>query len=105
MLRFDPSKPDHLKFQVESTKNDTEPKKKKKDKQSKSVKEDQPEENLINEVQQKTFYKVSSNLKDSLKENNSFSLLNMFGDSPEAHGKNYYNYLLLFNTYKFVHEI
>ncbi|XP_044739838.1 probable RNA-binding protein CG14230 [Chrysoperla carnea] len=54
----------------------------------KQVKKDQPEENVTSEVQQKTFYKVSSNLKDSLKENNSFSLLNMFGDSPETHGNN-----------------
>lgn len=73
MLRFDPSKPDHSKFEMKEKKHAC------------KWEEMNNKETTIPpvEVSKEKFFKVDRNLKESLKENKSFSLLSMFGTAEE----------------------
>jgi hypothetical protein len=82
MLRFDPTKPDHAKFEKK-----TEPKIKKEvpdispDKEPKVV-YDKEEDKVENVVSKEKFYKVADSLKETLQkhdEKNEFSLRKLFG--------------------------
>lgn len=82
MLRFDPSKPEHSKFEMTKQKHS-------------SKREEINNKETIEppvEVSKEKFYKVTSNLKESLKANQDFSLLSMFGTVEE---KSKYNNCIL----------
>lgn len=99
MLRFDPSKPNHTKYELSR-----EPKeKKKKKKKGEEDEEDDAEEESNKRkfrreekepepVSENKFYNVSDTLADTLKQakegqNSGFSLLQMFGSSNVPTGK------------------
>ncbi|XP_026286073.1 probable RNA-binding protein CG14230 [Frankliniella occidentalis] len=103
MLRFDPSKPNHSKYEL--TKEPHEGKKKKKSKLDKKIEDEDEEVNEENDetvtsrvrreekdpepVSQTKFYSVSDTLADSLKlakegQSSGFSLLQMFGSSNSS---------------------
>lgn len=70
MLRFDPTKPEHSRYEVE--------------KKIAGKKKAEPEtiaEETRAEVSKEQFYRVESNLKEALHDNQQFSLLDMFGTS------------------------
>ncbi|GLV40116.1 uncharacterized protein CBL_03736 [Carabus blaptoides fortunei] len=82
MLRFDPSKPEHSKFEIKEI--DVKEKSKMKEKAvGKELAEETNNEEPQVEVSKETFYKVTANLKQSLQQNEGFSLLNMFGTAEE----------------------
>lgn len=81
MLRFDPTQPEHSKYEIANEKI-------KKDKiktkmVSETVNEKKQEEKEIPTVSKELFYKLNENLKESLQEEKGFSLLNMFGTADE----------------------
>lgn len=77
MLRFDPSQPDHSKYELQNKEPKT-TKRKRKDSNS-EFNEKKAQETQQPEVSKEVFYKVTGNLKDSLNEKQEFSLLSMFG--------------------------
>lgn len=84
MVRFDPSQPQHSKYEI---KKDEIPNKKSKKDKSKKVpevlEEKKADETEMPEVSKNVFYQVKGNLKDSLHETNKVSLLSMFGQVYE----------------------
>lgn len=74
MLRFDPTKPEHSQYEV--AKEITKLQSKKKKAEPKTITEE-----TRAEVSKEQFYKVESNLKEALQDNQQFSLLDMFGSS------------------------
>ncbi|KAF2900570.1 hypothetical protein ILUMI_05612 [Ignelater luminosus] len=75
MLRFDPTQPEHSKFEVK----DTAKQEKKKKKETKKEVEDKIVEAVpAPEVSKDTFYKVAVDLKTTLQEKEGFSLADMF---------------------------
>lgn len=83
MVRFDPTQPQHSKYEI---KNDSNPPKKSKEKTKKlpeRLEEKKSEITDTPEVSKDVFYQVKGNLKDRLQENNQISLLSMFGHAEE----------------------
>lgn len=106
MLRFDPSKPNHIKYELSK-----EPKEKKKRKKSKNDGEEEEdddeeesnkrkfrrEEKEPEPVSQNKFYNVSDSLANSLRQakegqSSGFSLLSMFGAPSVPSGKGLFNF-------------
>lgn len=77
MLRFDPTQPEHSKFEVKDTIK-PEKKKRKLKETSKEAEDKIVEEAPIPEVSKDTFYKVAVDLKTALQEKEGFSLADMF---------------------------
>lgn len=77
MLRFDPSQPEHTKFEIKEA-----PKEKKKKKRKTGMEADSS--NVEPEVSKEKFYEVSEGLKDVFKEKQEFSLLSMFSQQLES---------------------
>lgn len=73
MLRFDPTQPEHSKYEIKEDLTVKKKKKKKVDDQSNVANND-----IIPNVSKDTFYKVSEGLKDIFQEKQEFSLLSMF---------------------------
>nr|CAI5818044.1 unnamed protein product [Callosobruchus analis] len=77
MLRFDPSQPEHTKYEVQKVVQNT--KKRKKENQLKLLESKKVEEKESHSVSKEVFYKVTEDLKECLQEKEGFSLLNLFG--------------------------
>lgn len=77
MLRYDPTVPEHAKYEVTSSTSKSDNKKK--------CKNQNPEKNETVTVQspvvsKETFYKVTNDLKDTLHQKETFSLANLFNN-------------------------
>lgn len=82
MVRFDPTQPDHSKYEIKKDNISS----KKKDKTVKTLEvleEKKFQETDAPEVSKNVFYQVKGSLKDSLQENKQVSLLTMFGQVTE----------------------
>ncbi|CAG9835348.1 unnamed protein product [Diabrotica balteata] len=80
MLRFDPSQPEHSKYEIpKSTMDKKEKKRKRKDSETEMIEEKKVEEKEAPEVSKEVFFKVSDDLKETFEEKKEFSLLSMFG--------------------------
>nr|XP_023016881.1 nucleolar protein 8 [Leptinotarsa decemlineata] len=80
MLRFDPSQPEHSKYEI--------PKGEKMKKKNRKYDDDLLEEKKVEEkeapeVSKEIFYKVPDNFKETLQTNNEFSFMSMFGKPQE----------------------
>lgn len=76
MLRFDPSQPQHAKYELKKSEKLTKNKKK----QRKVSESNEIVEPLVSK---EVFYKVSDNLKETFQENKPFSLLDTFGETTK----------------------
>lgn len=74
MLRFDPTKPEHSKYEVTA-----EPSTKKRTSKKEKVQAQSVTEEPKFEVSKEQFYKVETNLKEVFQEKQGFSLSDMFG--------------------------
>lgn len=84
MVRFDPSQPQHSKYELKKEENKSKRSKKEKTQNAPEIlKEKKIEETEVPEVSKEIFYQVKGNLKDSLHENKTVSLLSMFGQTIE----------------------
>lgn len=84
MVRFDPSHPQHTKYEIK--KDEIQVKKSKKDKSKNMpgvLQTKKSEETEAPEVSKTVFYQVKGNLKVTLQTNNQVSLLSMFGTVNE----------------------
>ncbi|KAG5897302.1 hypothetical protein JTB14_011465 [Gonioctena quinquepunctata] len=81
MLRFDPSQPEHSKYEMPLV--EKKKKSKEKNRDNDLLSEKKREEKEVPEVSKEVFYKVTDNLKESLQEKQEFSLLGMFGKTQE----------------------
>lgn len=89
MLRFDPTQPEHSKYELVNE--GIQKKSGKKKRELEMVNEKKQEEKDQPYVSKEVFYKVKENLKESLHEEKGFSLLNMFGTVDEKGKKFVYN--------------
>lgn len=94
MIRFDPTQPEHLKFEIKKDEIATKKKKKDKTKVQEVLEEKKSEETEAPEVSKNVFYQVKGSLKDTLQENKEVSLLSMFGQINE-NGKAYYTFVIV----------
>lgn len=83
MLRFDPTQPEHFKFELKNEVKREKRKGKRENSEMNLLIKKKQEEKAVPDVSKEVFYKVSEELKDSLKEKQEFSLLNMFGKADE----------------------
>ncbi|XP_072389078.1 probable RNA-binding protein CG14230 [Diabrotica undecimpunctata] len=80
MLRFDPSQPEHSKYEIpKSIMDKKEKKRKRKDSETEMIEEKKVEEKEAPEVSKEVFFKISDDLKETFEEKKEFSLLSMFG--------------------------
>nr|CAH7727309.1 unnamed protein product [Callosobruchus chinensis] len=82
MLHFDPSQPEHTKYEVQKVVEKA--KGRKKENQSKLLESKKVEEKESYSVSKEIAYKVTEDLKERLQENKGFSLLNLFGKAEET---------------------
>lgn len=75
MLRYDPSKLEHSRFEIKDHDRNEASKTMKENKKNEENVEDKPKV----DVSKDTFYKVTNDLKDSLQNKQIFSLSSMFG--------------------------
>ncbi|XP_018579304.1 probable RNA-binding protein CG14230 isoform X2 [Anoplophora glabripennis] len=83
MLRFDPTQPEHSKFELKNEAKKEKKRRKRENSETDVLNEKKQEEKEVPEVSKEVFYKVTDDLKDSLKEKHEFSLLSMFGKADE----------------------
>lgn len=89
MLRYDPSKDEHQKYEITNTESEQQAAKKTKKKKAKDTQEESTEAAAeeaaaANEVSKEVFYVVTDSLQQSLRtRGEGFSLLNMFGRADE----------------------
>lgn len=79
MVRFDPSQPQHSKYEVQKDETKLKKSKIKTNKDFEILEEKKTQETAAPEVSKDVFYQVKGNLKESLQENKQVSLLSMFG--------------------------
>lgn len=72
MLRFDPTQPEHTKYEIKEPPSEKEKKKKKAKLTDESTVNPEPE------VSKEQFYKINDSLKNVFEEKQEFSLLNIF---------------------------
>ncbi|CAH1163914.1 unnamed protein product [Phaedon cochleariae] len=82
MLRFDPTQPEHSKYEI--PKPEKKEKRKRKNSENDILNEKKQEEKDMPEVSKEVFYKVTNDLKETLEEKKEFSLLSMFGHTEET---------------------
>lgn len=84
MLRFDPSQPEHSKYEIlKPPPEKKEKKRKRKNSDTEITEEKKAEETAAPKVSKEVFYKVADNLKQTFEEKKEFSLLSMFGHRNE----------------------
>ncbi|CAG9863184.1 unnamed protein product [Phyllotreta striolata] len=83
MLRFDPSQPEHSKYEIPKAAPEKKSKRKRKNSEAEVTDEKKQEEKAAPEVSKEVFFQVSDNLKQTFEEQKEFSLLSMFGQQPE----------------------
>ncbi|VEN34181.1 unnamed protein product [Callosobruchus maculatus] len=79
MLRFDPSQPDHTRYEVQRVVE----KSKERKKENQLLESKKVEEKKPHSVSKEIFYKVTEDLKECLQEKEGFSLLNLFGKAED----------------------
>ncbi|CAH1109780.1 unnamed protein product [Psylliodes chrysocephalus] len=79
MLRFDPSQPEHTKYEIPKVASERKEKRKRKNSDTEIMTEKRQEEKIAPEVSKEVFFSVSDNLKQTFEEKKEFSLLSMFG--------------------------
>lgn len=92
MLRFDPSQPEHTKYEIPKVASERKEKRKRKNSDTEIMTEKRQEEKIAPEVSKEVFFSVSDNLKQTFEEKKEFSLLSMFGQYNDEEERRKYSF-------------